>query len=215
MSNDVDQYGKTEKPFSSPYEAKPEPPRRSGCMKYFVIASIFGLLAVVACCVGGVIFIINGFVTDPDEIEQLAREMVDWEFNDELDGAFGIDNFVITVAGLSERDRGMIILMQSRFIADSESADEVRSSIREQMEIGSDENREKTDIVESEERSIDIRGESVDVTFNKTKGRRTDRIYWEVAAIIPGEPYPVVIFMQLHDDAYNGDVIEQRLRDIR
>ncbi len=184
-------------------------------MKYFLVGSLIGLLACGGCCVGTVVFLINGFVSDAEQIGQLADQMVDWEFNDELSGEFGLNYFLLSVVGLADPDKGMVILMQSRLITDDQSASEVRKSIRRQMEFGSNDDREQTDVIEGGERTIEIRGQQVPLMFNKTRGRESGKIFWEIAGVIPGKPWPVVLFMELRDDAYSDDVIEQRLRSIR
>ena len=215
MSSEADRFGPQETTFSSPYEAKPEETRQgSGCMKFLVIGGILMVLSCAGCCVGGILLAINGVVQDPDKIERMADEMIAWEFNQDLTGRLGLDYFIGSMVALSEPDEGIVIMMQSRFIPDEQAAEDLNLRIRENMEFGADDEREVTDVIEGGERTISIRGRDVTLQFDKTRGRKTEKIYWEIAGIVPGESGPVILFMQMLDEAWNDEAIEERLRSI-
>ncbi|MGI9517716.1 MAG: hypothetical protein ACR2NP_11765, partial [Pirellulaceae bacterium] len=69
--------------------------------------------------------------------------------------------------------------------------------------------------VEAGERDIVIKGDSVNFRFDKTQGRDSGEIYWEVLGVVPGTDNPTFVMLKLRDTAFPEDEIVRRLEAIQ
>lgn len=213
--SETQRYGPQDEPFSSPYGPPPEPRRKSGCLKIFVLTAIVCVVGMVACCVGGLIYLNSMVVRDPAEARRIADEMVDWKFNAEFSNLGAIDAFFIRWVIMLDPETGNITMVQSRLFPDEASAGEAESQMRSQFNMGAGQEVEETRLVKSGEKTIEVRGEKVRFVFDETSGVESGETFWEVTGVIPGEPYPVVVFIKLRQSAYSEAAIVERLQGIR
>ncbi len=208
-------YGSGDDPFASPYYGRPEKQKGSGCFKVVLITCLVGLVALVGCCIGGGFYIKNSFITEPADLEQLSRDLIDWEFNNEIATAFGVDTFILQMVLKTDPEKGVIIMMQPGSFAGLTVGQRIDGAQQREIQFGGDSETEKTVVLERGERTIDVGEHKLVLEFNQTEGVRSKRKFWEVSGVFPGKNGAVIGLIQVRESAYSDVDIENRIRAIK
>jgi hypothetical protein len=208
-------YESSDDPFASPYHAGVQQQKGSGCFKVFLITSLVGLVALVACCITGGFYIKNSVITDPTELEQLSSDLIDWDFNNELTTVFGLDTFVFQMVFKADPDKGAIMMVQPGSFSGLKVGQRVDGAQQRELQFGGEAESEETVLIERGERTIEIGDHTIILEFNKTESVRTKRKFWEVCGVFPGKRGPVLALIQLQESAYSDKEIEERIRSIK
>ncbi|MGI9516076.1 MAG: hypothetical protein ACR2NP_03435 [Pirellulaceae bacterium] len=165
------------------------------------------MVCLLGCCIGSFIWVQQSAITDSACVQEMANQIIDWDFNDELDGQFGLSVFGFTrITTLADPDKGYLMVVESRFF-DAESM-----AGRFRAETG---DAEETEVIEAGQREVEIKGQSVNLRFDKTRGKKSGNEYWEVVGIVPGTENSAVVMLKVLAEVYSeGDVLE-RFRSIR
>lgn len=149
-------------------------------------------------------------------MQTIANEILDWEFNREFAGLFGMEFpfGVARIAALSDPDKGMVMIADSRYADAEDMAREWDSRMRGEMD-SNDELSEKTEVVEAGTREIEIKGQTVNLKFDKTRGTESGLEYWEVIGIVPGRDNPTFVMLKVRADVYDEPTILDHFRNIR
>lgn len=212
---DKQSYGKNDEPFASPYHGGVQNQKGSGCFKVFLITSLIGILALVGCCIAGGFYVRNSIITDPTDLDQLSRDLIDWEFNDELSTAFGLDTFVFQMVLKADPDKGAIMMVQPGSFTGLKVGQRIDAAQQRELQFGEDTESEETVVIERGERTIEVGDYTLILEFNRSESVRTKRKFWEVCGVFPGKRGPVVGLIQLRESAYSDTDIEERIRAIK
>lgn len=196
-----------------PYQQSAPRKQRSGCLKIFVITAIICTLLGVACCVFAGWYVTNSTVTDPGQLATMSDELIEWDFNDEIPPVFGIDVYFFKMVVQSDPSNGMIMVIQLR-LADLGVGTPISIDEGSAVDFSAKDEREETELVEDGDKNIIVGDETVVLDFNKTRGRQSGIVYWEIAGVVPGKAMPVLVFMQLNESRYSEALIEQRVRGL-
>ena len=146
-------------------------------------------------------------ITESADVQRLANQIVDWQFNQELDGQFGLSVFGFArITTLADPDKGYLMIVDSRFL-DAETM-----AARFRPETG---DAEETEILEEGDREVEITGQTVQLRFDRTRGKRSGKDYWEVVGIVPGTEHSVVVMLKVLADVYSEEEVLARFRNIR
>lgn len=197
------------KPYDSPGEKK-----KSGCFKGCVIIGIVGVVALVACCVGGVFYIRSGVTTDVAKANDIAKEIINWDFNEEIDAKLGLSMFFARVAIKENAQKGVIFIADTPYADSEDFGKQMDGQLRGQLN-SSGGSEEETELVAKGEETLEIKGETCKFSFNHTKGTETDADYWEVIGVVPGNENPTFVMMKLLHSAYDKQAIIDRLNSIK
>lgn len=200
--------------YQAPYDSPGERRGMSGCTKAFLIIGGLGIAACLACCVGGWFYIRSAVVTDPAEVKQMADQIVDWEFNEELNGKFGMNMIVARVAVMGDPAVGMMLLVDSKYADPEDMSKEIEGQF--ETEFNSDDNSfmEETDVIERGDRDIEIQGQTYNIQFNKSRGKTSGKEYWQVLAVIPGKAHPAFIMLEVLAENYDEEEIIRRFESL-
>jgi hypothetical protein len=208
-------FGSINDPATIPWYDQPDRKRGSGCLKVLLITTVIGGMALVGCCVGAGFYFKNALISEPAEVEQLSRELIDWEFNNELSPVFAIDSMFVKVVLLGDVDKGALMMVHTGIFGGVTVGDPVRLSETPEFRFGEKSDREDTVILEAGERTIEVGDYKLNLEFNKTQGLRSKLVYWEVAGVFPGSHGPVIAALQLRESAYSDSDIERLIRAIK
>ena len=208
-------YSNGDDPFSSPYNGQPEREKGSGCLKIVLITGLLGVVALIGCCVAGGFYIKSSIISDPTDLEQLSRDLIDWEFNDELSTAFGLDTFVFQMVLKADPDKGAIMMVQPGSFTGLKVGQRIDAAQQREIQFGGDNESEETVLIERGERTVEVGDYTVILEFNRTESVQSKRKFWEVCGVFPGKRGPVVGLIQLRESAYSDKAIEERIRAIK
>ena len=199
-----------------PYDTPAERKGMSGCAKAALIIGGLGVVSLLVCCVGGFFYFRSAVVTDPVKVNEIAKKIITWDFNDELEGQFGVDMFFARMALKMDPTKGMFMVADSRF-ADAEDA---QAQFEQQIEgqLSGDQNSElseKTTLVEKKEHELAIKGKTIKFVLNKTVGEDSQQEYWEVTSLVPGNDHTTFLLIKVLNSAYSEQDIVDRLQSIR
>ncbi|MGI9519295.1 MAG: hypothetical protein ACR2NP_19750, partial [Pirellulaceae bacterium] len=154
MSDFGPQYGAENKP---PYDAPGERRGMSGCLKAFIIVLVVGVIALLSCCIIGAVYFSRGITQEPAKVREIAGNVINWEFNNELDPVFAVNYFFARVAVLADPEKGMILIADSKYAPAEDIGKQIDQSVRGEIDSG-DADFEDTVVVEAGERDILIKG---------------------------------------------------------
>jgi hypothetical protein len=200
--------------YQAPYDTPGERRGMSGCAKAFLILGALGIAALLACCVGGWFYMRSAIVTDATEVRSVADDIVDWDFNGELEGRFAARFFFARVAILGERDKGIVMVVDSQFADARDMGRRMDEQFEGQMQTD-DELTEETEVIEEGSREVTIKGETVQLQFNKTQGVDSGKIYWEVVGVVPGTEHSAFVFVKVLEETYSEEEVLRRFEGIR
>lgn len=204
---------KTGDQYQAPYDTPPEQ-KKSGCLKAFIILTIVGVVAMLSCCIGGAFYIRGGIVADPVKAREIANQIIDWDFNEEIEVKAAVNYFFARAAFLIDPSKGFVMIADSKYVEAKDVGRQMDTQLRSQANVGEGDIVEETELIEKGEEIIDVKGEAITFSFNHTRGAKTEKDYWEVMGIVPGKENPTFVLLKLLQSAYDKDAIIDRLKGI-
>ena len=154
-------------------------------------------------------------ITSTDRQEELARELVDWEFNDKLPTQFAFDSFFGRMVVKGEEEKGFVVLVQPGGIFMDLKTGQKMEGDQWSFGFGDQGEGEGTVVVVEGERKIEVGPYELELVFNKTRGTRNGDTYWEVLGVFPGKRGPCIGALQLHESEWTDEAIEKAIQSIR
>jgi hypothetical protein len=217
-------------PFPSPSKGEPQRKQASGMKTVLiVIGSIFGVMALCCCGVGGwVIYKARGaFVTDPSLVQAKAKTIVDMDYPSELTPVFAMDIIVVKMAmfvsGSQQSPEGDLLMVMSVPNEGEVDRENLTSQMEQQLNQQSAQNPNakipSLDVTNRGTRKFMVKGQEVEFSFNEAKDSKSGELFFQVSGAYSDEnssdKKATLVFMQVRQSKFREERIKQVIESIK
>ncbi len=200
--------------YQSPYDAPGERRGMSGCLKAFLILGGLGIAAMLACCVGSWVYMSRALVMEPPQVRDVANEILEWPFNEAMQGKVAARFFFARFAMMGDADKGFLMVADSKYADAENMGRDLEGRFEGQMQTDED-LLEDTELIEAGKREVLVKGETISLQFNRTRGQDSGKDYWEVVGVVPGKENPTFVMLKVLDEAFGEEEILRNFENIR
>ena len=215
----------------NPYDAPPEPPPggMSGTSKVLLAFGIgCGVLALLCCGVFGVTtfmayrFAQNTILTEPDEVRQIAEQIVTIDVPASLEPEMGVDvrmPFAGTpimkgVAFIDDDEESFLILGEANPDFGGDSGD-IELQFNQAMSERGHRDRRDFKTVESEPFETTIHDEPAEFTISRLVNEESDEEYWRAEGDFQGAGGPAVLIFEGDSSDFPKDRVVDMLQSMK
>ncbi|OYW24519.1 MAG: hypothetical protein B7Z55_01940 [Planctomycetales bacterium 12-60-4] len=194
--------------------------KEGGCWKWVLIFGAVGFVCVLLCCgVGGFMMyrMAPKVVNQPADVAAMAQEISDIDIPETFVGKAGINmnlGFMSMKMCMFEHTEGQGVLQLMEMQVKIGDPKDGEAQLRQQMRQQGNAEIRGLNIEKSETREYEIRGEKASFTFAEGKDIDNGTPYREVKGSFRGKTGVAVLQLQLQEEAWDEEEIEQLVESI-